>query len=48
VYNILGDINAAGRIAGPILVKAGATKDEQSSPRHHGSISTVFFHVMLG
>lgn len=29
VYNILGDINAAGRIAGPILVKANATKDEQ-------------------
>ncbi|MCG8567926.1 MAG: hypothetical protein MI747_22900, partial [Desulfobacterales bacterium] len=29
IYNILGDINAAGRIAGPILVKAGATKDEQ-------------------
>ena len=29
VYNILGDINAAGRIAGPILTKAGATKDEQ-------------------
>lgn len=29
VYNILGDINAAGWIAGPILVKAGATKDEQ-------------------
>ena len=29
VYNILGDVNAAGRIAGPILVKAGATKDEQ-------------------
>jgi len=29
VYNILGDINAAGRIAGPILVKAGATRDEQ-------------------
>ncbi len=29
VYNILGDINAAGRIAGPVLVKAGATKDEQ-------------------
>lgn len=29
VYNILGDINAAGRIAGPILVKAGTTKDEQ-------------------
>lgn len=29
VYNILGDINAAGRIAGPILIKSGATKDEQ-------------------
>ncbi|WP_155961312.1 hypothetical protein [Sporosarcina sp. P33] len=29
VYNILGDINAAGKIAGPILVKANATKDEQ-------------------
>ncbi|MGB9867716.1 MAG: hypothetical protein ACPLPR_07435 [Bacillota bacterium] len=29
VYNILGDINAAGRIAGPVLKKAGATKDEQ-------------------
>ncbi|MFK2826779.1 hypothetical protein QYG89_14075 [Bacillus sp. B190/17] len=29
VYNILGDINAAGKIAGPILVKADATKDEQ-------------------
>lgn len=29
VYNILGDINAAGKIAGPILVKAKATKDEQ-------------------
>lgn len=29
IYNILGDINAAGRIAGPILMKAGATKDEQ-------------------
>lgn len=29
VYNILGDINAAGRISGPILKKAGATKDEQ-------------------
>ena len=29
VYNILGDINAAGRIAGPILVKAGATRSEQ-------------------
>lgn len=29
VYNILGDINAAGRIAGPTLKKANATKDEQ-------------------
>ncbi|MBP1947117.1 hypothetical protein [Virgibacillus litoralis] len=29
VYNILGDINAAGKIAGPILVKANATKSEQ-------------------
>jgi len=29
IYNILGDINAAGRIAGPVLVKAKATKDEQ-------------------
>lgn len=29
VYNILGDINAAGRISGPVLKKAGATKDEQ-------------------
>lgn len=29
IYNIFGDINAAGRIAGPLLKKAGATKDEQ-------------------
>ncbi|RJS62437.1 hypothetical protein CJ483_01605 [Bacillus sp. PK3_68] len=29
VYNVLGDINAAGKIAGPILMKASATKDEQ-------------------
>lgn len=29
IYNILGDINAAGRISGPILVKTGATKDEK-------------------
>ncbi|WP_428908091.1 hypothetical protein [Niallia sp. Krafla_26] len=29
IYNILGDINAAGKIAGPILKRAGATKDEQ-------------------
>jgi len=29
IYNILGDINASGRITGPSLKKAGATKDEQ-------------------
>lgn len=29
IYNIFGDINAAGRISGPILKKAHATKDEQ-------------------
>ncbi|WP_235872223.1 hypothetical protein [Siminovitchia acidinfaciens] len=29
IYNILGDINAAGKIAGPILVRSGATKAEQ-------------------
>ncbi|UNC91550.1 hypothetical protein [Candidatus Contubernalis alkaliaceticus] len=29
IYNIIGDSNAAGRIAGPILSKAKATKDEQ-------------------
>lgn len=29
IYNILGDINAAGKIAAPVLVKANATKDEQ-------------------
>lgn len=29
IYNILGDINAAGRIAGPVLVKSKATKSEQ-------------------
>ncbi|SFE87658.1 hypothetical protein [Alteribacillus iranensis] len=29
IYNILGDINAAGKIAGPILMRSGATKDEQ-------------------
>lgn len=29
IYNILGDINAAGRIAAPILVRSGATKHEQ-------------------
>lgn len=28
-YNILGDINAAGKIAGPILMKAKATKAEK-------------------
>lgn len=29
VYNILGDINASGKIAAPVLVKAKATKAEQ-------------------
>ena len=29
IYNVLGDINAAGRIAGPVLTQAKATKDEQ-------------------
>lgn len=29
IYNILGDINASGRITAPTLRKAGATKDEQ-------------------
>ena len=29
IYNILGDINASGRITGPSLKKAGATRDEQ-------------------
>ncbi|KYO66979.1 hypothetical protein [Thermovenabulum gondwanense] len=29
IYNILGDINAAGRITAPYLKKVGATKDEQ-------------------
>lgn len=29
IYNILGDINASGRITAPSLKKAGATKDEQ-------------------
>lgn len=29
VYNVLGDINAAGAIAGPVLIKAKATKSEQ-------------------
>lgn len=29
IYNIFGDINAAGRIAGPILKRANATRDEQ-------------------
>src|SRR5699024_6444876 len=28
-YNLLGDINAAGKIVGPILLKANATKSEQ-------------------
>lgn len=29
IYNILGDVNAAGRIAAPIIRQSGATKDEQ-------------------
>lgn len=29
IYNILGDVNAAGKIAAPVVMKAGATKDEQ-------------------
>ena len=29
IYNILGDINASGKVAGPVLVKANATKAEQ-------------------
>lgn len=29
IYNILGDINAAGRITGPVLKQAKATRDEQ-------------------
>lgn len=28
IYNILGDINASGKISGPILEKSNATKDE--------------------
>ena len=29
IYNILGDVNAAGKIAGPVVKKAGCTRDEQ-------------------
>lgn len=29
IYNILGDVNAAGKIAGPIMKQANATKAEQ-------------------
>ena len=29
IYNILGDVNAAGRIAAPIIRQSGASKDEQ-------------------
>jgi len=29
IYNILGDVNAAGKIAAPVVMKAGATRDEQ-------------------
>ena len=52
VYNILGDINAAGRIAGPILVKAGATKDEQkiaicTMVQSQQSFSTFMFSIII-
>ncbi len=51
VYNVLGDINAAGRIAGPILVKAGATKDEQKMAvctmvQSQQSFSTFMFCII--
>lgn len=51
VYNILGDINAAGRIAGPILIKAGATKDEQkiaicTMVQSQQSFSTLMFCII--
>ena len=51
VYNILGDINAAGRIAGPILIKAGATKDEQkiaicTMVQSQQSFSTFMFCII--
>lgn len=29
IYNILGDVNASGRIAAPVVMRSGATKDEQ-------------------
>lgn len=29
IYNILGDVNAAGKIAAPVVMKAGCTRDEQ-------------------
>lgn len=51
IYNILGDVNAAGRIAGPILVKAGATKDEQkiaiaTMMQNPSSFSIVVFGII--
>ncbi len=51
IYNILGDINAAGRIAAPILVKAGATKDEQkiaicTMVQSQQSFSTFMFGII--
>ena len=51
VYNILGDINAAGRIAGPILVKAKATRDEQkiavcTMVQSQQSFSTFMFSII--
>ena len=51
VYNILGDINAAGKISGPILVKAGATKDEKkiaicTMVQSQQSFSTFMFGLL--
>ncbi|NPV44451.1 MAG: hypothetical protein HPY70_10840 [Firmicutes bacterium] len=51
VYNILGDINAAGRIAGPTLKKANATKDEQkiavaTMVQSQQSFSTFMFGLL--
>ncbi len=51
VYNILGDINAAGRIGGPILKKAGATRDEQkiaicTMVQSQQSFSTMMFGLV--
>lgn len=52
IYNILGDVNAAGRIGGPILTKAGATKDEQKIAiatlmQNPSSFSIVVFGIII-